>query len=484
MSDVPGRSPSAARIAGDYYQHLVAWNESLEALRAHDDLTAVTVEHPDAGNVDDIVTQRRIGPSLYTQVKHAVDATTPVGQRWLMTPRTSGLASSSVLQKFHGSWQHLTTHDRPPELRLITDREIDPNDPVMSRLDRGTELLVPAISHHRGTEGRALWAEHLDISEDELVEFLGSLRFETGRTIRSQEQRASTLMSAMGLNSDGRAIDAAVGLMRDWVQRRDRTLTPEGLRDWAQQRVGQRTQPGAVVVIETIDRDPHPGDADERINFVDSYLGDEAFQRRQLRDPSQWTHIVAEIEQAAQRLRDAGTRRVVVRGAMRLPVWFAAGAAFRDVRGFETAGLQKDAIWSSEDLDTPAAVQVDTVRIGDGPDVAVAVGIAADPSSQVSDYVMAASLPIGSLVSILPDGGPSPASVLDSRIAAATAVAARDAVRAVLQVESADRIHLFLATPGALALLLGHRWNAMRPTTVYEHLGTGNGYAPTFLISA
>ena len=303
MSDTTGRSPSAARIAGDYFQHLVAWNESLEALRSHDDLTGVTVEHPDAGNVDDIVVHKRTGPSLYTQVKHAVDATTPVGQRWLMTPRTSTPASSSVLQKFHQSWHDLTTRDQHPELRLITDREIDPNDAVMNRLDRLTELLVPDIHDRRAAEGRALWAEHLGIPEDELVEFLASLRFETGRTIRSQEQRASTLMSAMGLNSDQRAIDSAVGLIRDWVQRRERTLTPDELHDCARQRVGQQTAPGAVVVIEATDRDPHPDDADERISFVDAYLGDEPFERRQLRDPSQWPLIGAEIEDAAHRLR-------------------------------------------------------------------------------------------------------------------------------------------------------------------------------------
>ena len=479
-----GRSPSAARIAGDYYQHLVAWNESLEALRSHDDLTAVSVEHPDAGNVDDIVVHRRTGPSLYTQVKHAVDATTPVGQRWLMTPRTSNPVSSSVLQKFHRSWRDLITQDQHPELRLITDREIDSNDAVMNRLDRVTERLVPEIQRRRAAEGRALWASHLDIPEDELVEFLGSLRFETGRTIRLQEQRASTLMSAMGLNSDQRAIDSAVGLIRDWVQRRERTLTPDELHNWARQRVGQQTAPGAVVVIEAIDRDPHPGDADERISFVDSYLGDEPFKRRQLRDPSQWPLIGAEIEHAAQRLRSAGTRRVVVRGAMRLPVWFAVGAAFRDVRGFETASLQKEEIWSSEDLTVPATVQADTITLGDGPGVAVAVGIAADPTSEVSDYIAAGGLSIGSLVSILPDGGPSPAAVPDSPIAAATAVAVRDAVRDFLRTTSVTHIHLFLATPGALALLLGHRWNALRPTTVYEHLGTGNGYAPTFHIPA
>ena len=179
MNSVAGRSPSAARLAGDDFQHLVAWNEALEALRSPA-VTAVTVEHPDAGNVDDVVVHRDVGQSLYTQVKHAVDASTPVGQQWLMSTRTSNPTSSSVLQKFHRSWHDLTTRHDHPELRLITDREIDPNDAVMRGLDRVTELLVPDIRHRRAAEGRALWSQHLDITEDELVEFLGSLRFETG----------------------------------------------------------------------------------------------------------------------------------------------------------------------------------------------------------------------------------------------------------------------------------------------------------------
>ena len=483
MKGVAGRSSSAARLAGDYFQHLVAWNEALEALRSPA-VTAVTVEHPDAGNVDDVVVHRGVEPSLYTQVKHAVDASTPVGQRWLMSTRTSNPASSSVLQKFHRSWRDLRTRHDHPELRLVTDREIDPNDAVMRGLDRVTELLVPDISHRRAAEGRVLWSQHLGITEDELVEFLVSLRFETGRTIRSQQQRAATLMSAAGLNSDQRAIDSAVGLMRDWVQLRQRTLTPEKLREMALQRVGQHRAPGAVVVVEAIDYDPHPDDADERINFVDAYLGNDAFERRQLCDPHQWSRISADIELAAHRLRDAGVRRAIVRGAMRLPVWFHAGASFRDVRGFQTAGLQKEAIWSSEDLNASVEVQAETVAIGDGPDAAVAVGVAADPTAEVSAYIAAANLPVGSLISILPAGGPSPAAIPDSPTAAATAVAVRNAVRDLLRATSATRIHLFLATPGAFALLLGHRWNAMRPTIVYEHLGTGNGYTPTFLIPA
>lgn len=47
-----------------------------------------------------------------------------------------------------------------------------------------------------------------------------------------------------------------------------------------------------------------------------------------------------------------------------------------------------------------------------------------------------------------------------------------------------QRIHLFLAGPGGLALLLGHRWNRTRENVVYEHLGAGRGYTPAFTVDA
>jgi hypothetical protein len=43
-------------------------------------------------------------------------------------------------------------------------------------------------------------------------------------------------------------------------------------------------------------------------------------------------------------------------------------------------------------------------------------------------------------------------------------------------------IHLLLACPTALALLLGHRWNRVPTTIVYEDLAPG--YAPTFTVPA
>ena len=483
MNVIANRSQSASRIAGDYYQHLVAWNETLEALRPGNDVLTITVEHPDAGNVDDIVVHRRTGPSTFIQVKHTVDARTPVGSKWLLETRTSNSKTLSILRKFYNSWTDLSQTYEHLELRLITDREIDHSDPIMSKIDRTTELLVPDIRHNRAASGRAQWTQHLGITEDELFRFLENLRFETGRPVRAEEQRAMTLMCAIGLNYDRQAIDAAIGLIRDWVQCRKRDLRPDTLHNYARERIGQRTEPGSVVIIDAIDYDSHPEDADEHICFVDDYLGDDASERRQLRDPTRWNRIGDEIKQAAQRLRILGVRRVIVRGAMRLPVWFAVGAAFRHVRGFEIAGVQNDMIWSSEDLRQIAEIQTSTTHIGDDSETAVVVSVATDATLAVHNYINATEIPIGNLTTILPADRPHPRIIIDGSTAAALAVAVRDAIRHLVETTSVSRIHLFIATPGALALLLGHRWNALPPTTIYEHLGVGNGYTPTFHIT-
>ena len=378
---------------------LVAWNEALEALRPDNDVVSVTVEQPDAGNVDDVVLRRRARPHRYIQVKHAVDATTPVGHQW-MTDRAKPTASS-LMEKFHRSWLHLTADTGPAELVLVTDREIDPHDPVMRLLDRRTQLLVPSIGHTNASQGRRLWADHLNIAEDELMAFLASLRFMTGRPLASERERAATLMWTMGLNYDQRALDSALGLVRDWVQLPERTLEPGEFRAWANDRVGLRTEPGAVVVIEAIDNDPHPDDAAEVVNFVADYMGDTPNERRQLHDENQWPRIGADIEQAAQRLRQSGVHRVIIRGAMRLPVWFAAGAAFRHVHGFHAAAMQIDALWSSEDLGTPIEIRCETVQAGSGPDIAVCVGIAADPNHRRAQLCrIDGTLPIGHVTSI------------------------------------------------------------------------------------
>ena len=57
----------------------------------------------------------------------------------------------------------------------------------------------------------------------------------------------------------------------------------------------------------------------------------------------------------------------------------------------------------------------------------------------------------------------------------------RTAVRQ--QVNGHPRIHLFIAAPMALALLLAHRWNRIAPTVVYEDLAA-LGYEAAFSVNS
>lgn len=473
MSIVPGRSPSGVRVAGDEYQHLVAWNETLLAVRPGSDAHSVTVEASDVGNVDDVVVAYRAAPAKYLQVKHAVDARTPVGTMYLTTP--SG--KRSLLQRFYASWNALMQDDKRPDMRLVTDRETDPADDAMRCLDRHSECLVPDIGRPEARAVREAWAYHLQIDPDELITFLGDLRLMTGRPFSAEVERCETLLWALGMNTGQTARDSAIGFVRDWVQKRERTIDVGALRDAAYDRVGRYADPGALFVVEGIDDDTHPEDADVLVRFVENYVGDDPNLRRAFHNPQDWDAVAQQIEAAAQDLRNRDIHRVIVRGAMRLPTWFLVGAALRHVRGFTVAALQHGDIWASDVAGSSAGLIETrlTERTG-GTDLAVAVGIAADPTIGVERFVEEQGINVGRVAVVVPRGGLGPEAIPDGPAAATMAVTIRDELRRLLDHSAADHIHLFLAAPGGLALLLGHRWNALRPTVVYEHLGAGRGY--------
>jgi hypothetical protein len=90
------RSPSGARQAGDDYQHLVAWNRTLRSLLPGRRLVAVELEAVNAGNVDDVVVRYDQEPNEFTQVRFAVDASTPLDSGYLL--RTAAPGGTSMLR--------------------------------------------------------------------------------------------------------------------------------------------------------------------------------------------------------------------------------------------------------------------------------------------------------------------------------------------------------------------------------------------------
>jgi hypothetical protein len=143
---------------------------------------------------------------------------------------------------------------------------------------------------------------------------------------------------------------------------------------------------------------------------------------------------------------------------------------------------QRNCEWRT---DTPpatgvAATIIDRIAIGQGVDLAVAIVLTPMPTGEVTEYLRSSSAPVAELIALSTADGPSHSSVPDAASAIGWARAARTAIRDAVTETNARRIHLFLAAPAGAALMLGHHWNLMPPTMLYEHLNPG--YAPTLSI--
>jgi hypothetical protein len=238
--------------------------------------------------------------------------------------------------------------------------------------------------------------------------------------------------------------------------------------------------------VQAIDRDPHPEDATAVLDWVDLFKGDTAYDRRQPDNPTDWLERMApELQEAARRIRSMKVNRVLVRGAMRLATWFAVGAEFRQVSGFEITCGRKHQFWMSDSTaGLSPALNVREVDLGQGPDMAVAVNVTCDADEEVLSYLRAARIPADQLISLSLLSGQHDQAIADGTHAVAVVQALRQEARTQVARRGSPRLHLFLAAPAGLALLLGHRWNRLAVTQVYEDLGAGRGYVPAFRIPA
>jgi hypothetical protein len=483
---LPGPSASGARLTGDDLQHLVAWYWALCSLRPENAITSVAVEALQAGNVDDVVVTRQARPTDYTQVKAAVAARQAVTSDWLLAPTRQG--GPSILQKFWNSWRNLRASGQQMRLTLVTNRSLDITDPVLQGRDRN-DCLAAALRRApaRSAAGRARrrWAEQLGASEEELCRFLDDLRVQTDASEATWRQHVTDVAQGLGLATNEAAIRAGVGEIREWVKHTRRPRTPDDIAK-AVQRLGLRvTDPRAVLVIEALDHEPVTGDATVVLNWVEQFSGEEPRTRRGVRQPADWNSVLRpQLQAAARDIHTAGYHHVLVRGQMRLPCWFAAGAHLSEVAGFEVTSMQLGTLWSSTDtdhvLDEPPSILHDTI-VDTGADLAIAMAIAMDPSPDVRAYLSAVPT-VGRYIALSLGPGPGRRMITSSAHATATAVGIRDLVRQLAREHGAQRLHLFLAVPHGLALLLGHLWDRMPPTLVYEDLGAGNAYQPAFLL--
>lgn len=334
-------------------------------------------------------------------------------------------------------------------------------------------------------DARAKWVAHLGVDQEELCRFLDDLRFDTDASEATWRDRVVDVSIGLGLRADEAAIRAGVAEVREWVKtsRVGRMATDV---EKAITRLKLRAaEPYGVLAIHAIDRDPATADATVVVDWVDRFEGDEARNRRQLRDAREWNEVLRlQLRQAAAQIKAAGYRRVLVRGCMRLPSWFTAGVYLGETAGFEVAARQAEELWSSHRGGDTVPLEIKTLDdvkfAGDG-DLAVTLAVSSNLSGEVLEYLRAVPEAGRSVVLTTPTG-PGGRAISGAQEAIESALGFRDKVRALALETRPARIHLFLAVPHCLALLLGHLWDRLPATQLYEDLGSGRGYDPSFLI--
>lgn len=489
MPSLPAPGRTGVRIAGDMYQWLLAWQGCIAllrdyALRLPNPVLAVGVEVDDVGNLDDVVLHREGPPHTYMQVKYAIDSSSPINEAYLLRHIAAG--GPSILRKISEAWRRLSNGDAPVDVALVTNRAPDPSDPLISLRDSRTALLMPKAGFQTGASARgaarARWAEGTGLTQDELLRMFSVLRFDLARDPAHLQELVSLQMLVAGLRHDETAVHAGA----DWIARQVRdgqqTLTLPAVQQ-AVETLQLRAGPArAVVSIATLKPDPMAGDADHTIDWVDRFDGQSAFLKRRPLPPATWTDLQAEVEAVPHRL-PPGSTAVAITGSLRQATAFLTGSTLRMVTGIDLAVDQRGQLWSSAaHYEAPARPQEAEHLLGQGPDLAVAIAVATDPTDDVLDFLHAEALPVDRLLVLRPAGGAQDNAVPTAAAANALAVGLRDAVRRASK--DSPRIHLFLAGPMGLAMLLGHRWNRLRATVVYEDVGSQEGYEAAFTVDA
>lgn len=479
-------SRTGTRRSGDNFQDVITWSHMLLTQLTGSQITQIETEVNTAGSVDDLILRMRTGSHRYSSIKWAARADTPLNSDYLMYRSGN---ERSILQKLFASWQLLRHDQTPAELEFITNRAIDPNDALLRMCDGNTDKLMPGAAAARPNSkvdiALQAWCDHLAVPRDEVLVMLEHLTFHPGRRLTDELARAQILMTAVGLRADDDALLLATAKVGSWVRAGRRVITAEEISEEIDQ-LGLRVAVASeTLLIQAIDRDPHPQDATVALDWVELFEGDEPPSRRRPATPDGWGQMSAELDTAVAHLRDLGANSVLVRGAMRLGTFFTVGARLGRVTGVDVKYLRNGELWSSTAPRRPASLVDDRYTVLDfGDELAVALGIALDPTPAVLTYLDAAGIPAHGLLTLTPDGGAHDQSVLGPGHAVALAQQLRDRVRAHLDEWPCARIHLFLAAPAGLALVTGHRWNRVAPTIVYEDLGPGAGYTPAFTVTA
>ena len=188
--------------------------------------------------------------------------------------------------------------------------------------------------------------------------------------------------------------------------------------------------------------------------------------------------LMEPLDKTARWLRSHGFFRVVLGGSYRLTSAVALGWSLRSAHGFELSVPTREGVWRTDDRpragEAEPGWEINEPDSLNGDQLAVGVGVLRNPAV---DLLNTAGVPLGSVL------GFHLGTALTSAPAAQASISLikRETDKCVARLNP-SRIQLYVACPAALAVVLGHRWNAMPPTQLHEYLHGERRYVQTAVI--
>jgi hypothetical protein len=485
----------AARLAGDDYQHLMAWGHLLELLLPGHRLHEVKVEDADAAFVDDVTLRYELGagkPDTFLQVKYHVDQRGLYSTDALLEAKGRG---RSLLRKFYETWRALQREPgHPIELWLKTNWTWDPADRVRECI-RGednalSEAFFTASQESDIGRARERWQSHLSLSDDEFRAFVSTLRLRLGFDCADElEQRLAERMMFLQLKHDRAALLTAVGIVRKLIKTRRKALRRadvEALIAAHDLYLPVTAEQATTVYLSTVKQQQFDLPPDFHLDWRPHFEGDAMKRTHRVLDPTAWNHtMLPELLALERRLGEGTTARTIrARGLARLSAWFALGHTFSDVARYTIEIDQQGKLWRTDAAPSHlTVVETGSEEIAGGDQSAVAVGLSVTGS--LEEDVRAHLLSAGTAAAVVflqPDRQLGRGCFSSAGDVTAFARAAKEHMRRLVRKRGAYRLLLFYFGPLSGACFLGHQLNAVaRQILIMEDQDPG--YAPAFLLT-
>jgi SMODS-associated and fused to various effectors sensor domain len=486
----------AARLAGDDYQHLLAWHEMLALRKPRAKVRAVVVEDPDGAHVDDVTTLYESGanrPDVFEQVKYHTDQRDQYSTDFLLEKATP--ASRSLLEKFFITWKKLTANAHGGVvLRLTSNWSWDGTDDVRECIQGKDTALSPefftASARSKLGKVRERWRKHLGAEPDEFDSFARTLRFRVGFDCFDEvAERIAERMENLGLRHDERALVVAVGIVRELIKSGKSRVDAAVLQTLLERYnlfQAEEDQPSTVIYLTSVKAQEFEVPPDVHLDWRRYFVGDALKKGHAVIDPRAWNEgMLPEIQRLEAELNaHNGPRLIRARGLARLSPWFALGHTFSEVARYTIEVDQQGNRWRTDATPTGVeALESGREQIADGDTSSVAVGISVtgaldDDMRAYLEKTRAAS----ATLFLRPNRGLGRDAFTSAGNVVGFAKTAKERMRAFVKEHGATRLLLFYFGPLSGACFIGHQLNAVaREIQIMEDQQPG--YAPSFLLT-